>query len=89
MSSDNFKVFIKKVGRRIRAYRNFKGLSQEMFGKPLGKSPNAIKNYERGPKGNRDHKIPLEILYEISIKHEIPIEYLLFGKKFRPPKKKT
>jgi hypothetical protein len=83
MSSDSFKLFLEDIGKRLKYYReDVKGISQSDFGSPLKKSANAVKNYEIGPKGNRNHQIPLEYLFEVSDHYNVRLEWLLFD---QPP----
>jgi hypothetical protein len=79
MSRDSFEIFLQGIGSRLKYYRKkVKGMSQTNFGLPLKKSANAVKNYEKGPKGDRNFQIPLEYLFEVSKHYEVRLEWLLF-----------
>ena len=88
MSSENFDNFLKGIGKRLKYYRKeVKGLTQAEFGKPLKKSTNAVKNYEKGPQEDRDHQIPLDYLFEVSSHYKVRLEWLIFEQK--PIQKKS
>jgi len=64
------------VGNVIKDLREDKNLTQKQFAEMLGTTPRSISYYENG-----DRKIPIDMLPEISKILEVPVEYILTGKK--------
>lgn len=70
------KIFYKNLGQNIRHLRKQKGLTQEQFGEIFGLTKSAIVNYEIGIR-----KIPIDVLYQIAMFHNVTIDSLICKKK--------
>lgn len=70
------KIFYKNLGQNIRLLRKKKGLTQEQFGEIFGLTKSAIVNYEIGIR-----KIPIDVLYQIAMFHNVTIDSLICKKK--------
>jgi transcriptional regulator with XRE-family HTH domain len=69
------KYFYKNLGLNLKHLRKEKGLTQEQFGSLFGLTKSAIVNYESGIR-----KIPIDLLYQISMFHGVTIDSLICKK---------
>jgi transcriptional regulator with XRE-family HTH domain len=69
------KIFYKNLGLNLRHLRKAKGMTQEQFGSLFGLTKSAIVNYESGIR-----KIPIDLLYQIAMFHDVTIDSLICKK---------
>ena len=71
---------MEKIGANIRKLRESKGMSQEDFGKLIGKSSSQIGAYE-----NEKTEMPVSVVYTIAEKTGADIAWLMTGEEKKKP----
>lgn len=69
------KFFIKNLGQNLKHLRKSSGYTQEQYGSFFNLTKSAIVNYENGIR-----KIPIDLLYQISMFHNVTIDSLICKK---------
>lgn len=69
------KIFYKNLGQNLKHLRKAKGMTQDQFGSLFGLTKSAIVNYEAGIR-----KIPIDLLYQIAMFHDVTIDSLICKK---------
>lgn len=70
------KIFYKNLGQNLKHLRKSKSMTQEQFGSLFGLTKSAIVNYESGIR-----KIPVDVLYQMAMFHNVSIDSLICKKK--------
>lgn len=68
-------IFYKNLGQNLKHLRKAKGMTQDQFGSLFGLTKSAIVNYESGIR-----KIPIDLLYQIAMFHDVTIDSLICKK---------
>lgn len=69
------KQFTKNLAQRLRAVRDFYGLTQQEWATILQLRPDAISHYEQGDRG-----VPYYVLARVALVAQIPVGLLLLGR---------
>lgn len=69
------KIFYKNLGQNLKHLRKSSGYTQEQYGSFFNLTKSAIVNYENGIR-----KIPIDLLHQISMFHNVTIDSLICKK---------
>ena len=69
-ASEAFRPIDRHVGRRIRARRNERGLSQNRLAETIGVTFQQVQKYERGA-----NRVVASRLYDLAVALDVPVDY--------------